>query len=238
MFKRLLTAALAVSLTAGGIVLAGAPAQAATPKVTIKTIATASVGYTGTATVKPRVTASGPVSVRSKKLSVTKQGTKVATSKSSVTLKRGTYKVTTVVTYKVKKKGRLGATKTTKKTQTLKVVRPKGCALKSDYDAVATVEMYENYEVDVVDDVVSAAATLQTRGSSEVSLTLWEFHDFLVEDGDVESAAFIEELAEMYGWSAILEYRTYPLCSKKQRAEVMYVGDDAWFKEIVSPDSW
>lgn len=86
------------------------------PAVTIKKIPNKSVKGSAKARIKPLVTASRGVKVSSKVLSV-KQGRKtLAKAKTAVSLKAGTYQVTTKVTYTVGKKKR-----TTSKSQTLVV---------------------------------------------------------------------------------------------------------------------
>lgn len=110
---------------------------ATTTSVTIKKIGTRTAPYKKKATVKPRVTAKGHVSVKSKTLTVKKSGRTIAKNEKSVGLKAGTYRVTTKVTYKTYRlKSVTRGTKTTKtkvwsatkvksKTQTLVVKQGK-----------------------------------------------------------------------------------------------------------------
>lgn len=74
-------------------------AKKAQAKVTVKKITTKTAPYGGKAKIKPRVTKSGPVKVKSKTLTVKKAGKTVAKNKKTVSLKPGTYTVTTKVKY-------------------------------------------------------------------------------------------------------------------------------------------
>lgn len=131
-FTRTLTAlAAAVSIVFSGAAVAAAapvaPTQAINvvaakkaPAITINKIANKTVKGSAKATIKPSVKAARGVKVTSKVLTV-KQGKKtVAKNKTSVSLKAGTYKVTTKVNYKIGKK-KLSASK----TQTLVVKKAK-----------------------------------------------------------------------------------------------------------------
>lgn len=81
--------------------MAAPTASAATSTtVTITKIGTKTAPYGKTVTVRPRVTAKGQVSVKSRTLTVARHGTYVAKDKAKVALKAGTYSVTTKVTYK------------------------------------------------------------------------------------------------------------------------------------------
>ncbi|WP_277209793.1 sunset domain-containing protein [Isoptericola croceus] len=75
-------------------------ATAKTPaKVTVKKIMTKTAPYGGKAKIKPRVTTTGTVTVKSKTLTVKKSGKTIAKNKKKVSLKPGTYRVTTKVTF-------------------------------------------------------------------------------------------------------------------------------------------
>lgn len=237
MLRRLVTAVLVATLSIGGLVVGSSPAQAAAkPKLTIKKIATQTVGYYDVITVKPRVSKKGPVKIRSKTLTVTKNGKRIAKAKKSVKLKTGTYRVTQVVKYKVKKKGKYGKTKTKKRAQTLKVTKPKSCATKSDYAKVKTVEMYFDGEVtaEEVDDVASTARDLRSKGSRYGIDTLGDLRQMAADAGEWELVEFIDALYDIgYSTQDTWEIRTYKLCKNKKRAEVQYIAGDAWYKTIL-----
>lgn len=127
-FTRTLTAlaaaaAIAFSGTAAATAAPVAPVQAIgvvaakkAPAVKINKISNQSVTGAGKATIKPSVQAARGVKVTSKTLGV-KQGKKaIAKNKASVSLKAGTYQVTTKVNYKIGKKSH-----STSKSQTLVV---------------------------------------------------------------------------------------------------------------------
>lgn len=135
-------------------------------KVTIKKIASKRAPYKGKTTIKPRVTASGKVSVKSKTLTV-KHGKKtVAKKKKSVKLKAGTYKVTTKVTYKTYK------LKTTTKTVTKKKV---GVAFGTDVTVTcnaSTVRFDDGYG-----DLVATCTSSRFDGARKESMTLVDMGD-------------------------------------------------------------
>lgn len=116
-------------------------AEAAAAPVTVKKISDKIVASGKKAVVKPNVATSGKVKITSKKLTV-KQGSKtVAKNKSSVSLKAGTYKITTTVKYKtyvvVGGKRKYSKTKITKLAQTLKITTksyPSHAAPVSEWD--------------------------------------------------------------------------------------------------------
>lgn len=92
------------------------PTKKATPAVTIRRIPNKTVTGSAKVRIKPLVTVKKGTKVTSKGLKVV-QGRKVLTrSASSISLKAGTYKVTTTVTYKIGKR-----TKAISKTQGLVV---------------------------------------------------------------------------------------------------------------------
>ncbi|GAA1709987.1 hypothetical protein GCM10009809_02920 [Isoptericola hypogeus] len=68
--------------------------------MTIKNIGTKTAPYKKKVTVKPRVTRSGQVAVKSKTISVRHDGKKIASNVRQVRLKAGTYKVATKVRYR------------------------------------------------------------------------------------------------------------------------------------------
>ncbi len=237
MLRRLVSLVLVTVLATSGLVIAGSPAQAAAkPKLTIKKIATQTVGYHDVVTVKPRVSKKGPVKIRSKTLTVTQKGKRVAKAKKSVKLKTGTYRVTQVVKYKVKKKGKYGKTKTKKRAQTLKVTKPKGCATKSDYAKVKTVEMasYGQATEEEIDTIITAAKDLRSNGSLYGKATLADLRQRAVNAGEGELVEFIDWLSSNgYTGQHVWEIRTYKLCKNKKRAEVQYIAGDAWYKTIL-----
>lgn len=237
MLRRLVTAIVTVALALGATIALAGPAQAAKPTLIIGTIATQTIGWNDTVVVKPKVSKRGAVKISSSRLTVSKDGRSVAKSKASVSLRQGSYRVTTVVKYRVKKAGRYGATKTKKKTQTLRVNKPTGCATRSDYTKVKTVEMYLYDEVTEaeVDTMASVARDMRSSGKSEGAATLGELYDYSVSIGDDEAAEDFRFFAEDigYGWDAVFEIRSYALCKRRERAEVVYVDIDPWFKEIV-----
>lgn len=133
-----------VAVLSVSLALLAAPsfqAEAAAKPVTINKIASKTVESGKSATVKPNVSTAGQVKVTSKKLTVKKGAKTVAKKKSSVSLKAGSYSVTTTVKYKTyvikggKKK--YAKTKTAKLSQTLvikTVSRPDRTEPVSEYD--------------------------------------------------------------------------------------------------------
>jgi len=69
--------------------------------VAIKGIAGKTAPYRGKATIKPKVSRASGVSLSSSRLTVKQGSKKVATNKSSVALKAGTYRVTTTAKYRI-----------------------------------------------------------------------------------------------------------------------------------------
>lgn len=120
--RKLLILLVAALVGVGSTLTLVAPAQAATG-VTIRTIADPSAAPGKTATIKPRYSTSGKVKVTSARLTVVQGKKVVAKNKAAVPLKVSAdptiYSVTTVVKYKVKKKGKYGKTQTRSKKQTL-----------------------------------------------------------------------------------------------------------------------
>ncbi|GMA25134.1 hypothetical protein GCM10025864_28930 [Luteimicrobium album] len=135
-------------------------------KVTIKKIATKTAPYAGKTTIKPRVMASGKVSVKSKTLTV-KHGKKtVAKNKKSVKLAAGTYKVTTKATYKTYK------VKTTTKTVTKKKV---GVAFGTDVTVTCTaskVDLDGGYG-----DLVATCTSSRFDGARKESMMFLDMGD-------------------------------------------------------------
>ncbi len=70
--------------------------------VAIKGIAGKTAPYRGKATIKPNVSRASGVSLSSSRLTVKQGSKKVATNKSSVALKAGTYRVTTTAKYRIR----------------------------------------------------------------------------------------------------------------------------------------
>lgn len=237
MLRRLVTAVITVTLALGATLALVGPAQAASPAVAIRTIPTQTVGWNDLVVVKPTVARSGPVVLGAARLTITQNGKPVATSKPSVTLKRGIYRVTTTVQYRIKKNGRLGSLQTKKKVQNLTVTKAAACATKSDYAKVETVEMYQNYETENVDRIVDAVKDLRSPGRKEFAATLKELHATALELGYPEDAAFFEAVAEDedlgYGWQGRWTERTFTLCKRAERALVIDIEGDVWFKDIV-----
>jgi len=140
---------------------------ATTTSVTIKKIGTRTAPYKKKATVKPRVTAKGHVSVKSKTLTVKKSGRTIAKNKKSVGLKAGTYKVTTKVTYKTYK------IKSTTKTVTKKKV---GVPANTDVKVSCTATSVE--DLGWGDYRLSAACTSSKYdGARKVNLDVYDFGD-------------------------------------------------------------
>ena len=139
-FLRVVVVAL-VSVSLAFLAAPSPAAQAAAKPVTVKKITNKTVATGKSVTVKPNVATAGQVKVTSKKLTVKKGSKTVASKKSSVKLKAGTYKVTTTVKYKtyVIKKGKrkYAKTKTATLTQTLKITtksHPSRTSPISEYD--------------------------------------------------------------------------------------------------------
>jgi hypothetical protein len=100
---------------------AAAPAVAADTSVTIGKIPDKSVKGNAKVTVKPVVSKKAGVKIVSKLLSVTGSGGVVVENKAKTKLSAGTYKVKTVVKYKIKHDGSWSATRKVTRSQTLKI---------------------------------------------------------------------------------------------------------------------
>ena len=162
------SAVVATTAQAAPVRTAAVPGTKSTPtKVTIKKIASKTAPYHGKTTIKPRVTASGKVSLKSKRLTV-KHGKKtVAKNKTSVKLAAGTYKVTTKATYKTYK------VSTTTKTVTKKKV---GVAMFTDVTVSCTPtsvvpDAYGDF------DIKAGCTSSRFDGTRKVSMTLWDEGD-------------------------------------------------------------
>ncbi|MDO5744304.1 MAG: hypothetical protein Q4P23_07525 [Micrococcaceae bacterium] len=125
--RTLVAVAASISIAFSGAAVATAapvlPAQSISvvaakkaPAPTIKKIPNKSVKGSAKATIKPLVKAAKGTKITSKLLTVKKGKKTLAKNKASVSLKAGTYKVTTTVKYKIGKKKR-----TISKSQTLVV---------------------------------------------------------------------------------------------------------------------
>ena len=173
-FLRSLVAATVVGglLLSGSAVVATTASAATTPtKVTITKIASKTAPYGGKVTIKPRVKASGKVSLKSKRLTV-KHGTKtVAKNKTSVKLKAGTYKVTTKATYKTY------TLKTTTRTVTKKKV---GVAFGTDVAVTCVPSKAAPYAYDgelYWVDVTATCTSTRFDGARKESMTLYAEDD-------------------------------------------------------------
>ncbi|MDR3202995.1 MAG: hypothetical protein LBT54_07705 [Bifidobacteriaceae bacterium] len=105
---RILTAALA-SLSAAALLTVGLSPSSAVPvhagaasAVVIHKIPGKTVSASGKAKIAPNITRRGPVSIRSKTITVSKNGERVATRVKSARLTPGRYRVTTTVKYRVR----------------------------------------------------------------------------------------------------------------------------------------
>ncbi|MGQ2910358.1 hypothetical protein [Aeromicrobium sp.] len=170
------------------------PAQAATG-ITIRTIADPSAAPGKTATIKPRYSTSGKVKVTYARLTV-RQGKKVvARDKASVALKIAAdpkvYSVTTVVKYKVKKKGKYGKTITKSKRQDLFAF---ACATDAALKKIVLS--------DVPGTGQTSASVGKALGNPQYAdvISLGELYTEAVEAGDTATAADVEGLYGK-GWT-------------------------------------
>lgn len=136
--------------------------------------------YLGAATVKPKVSKSGPVKISSSTLTI-KQGSKtVAKDKTSAKVKAGTYSVKTTVKYKVKSKGTYGKTKTKSATQKLIITSArKNCATSADFAAIKTVDESEDF---TGADIAEVEQLVASEGSAVGAMVLGviDFVDYKV----------------------------------------------------------
>ncbi|MFC8731640.1 hypothetical protein ACFT5B_04195 [Luteimicrobium sp. NPDC057192] len=168
--RALLATALVGGLLVSGSAVVSTTASAATTptaRVTGAKIASKTAPYGGKATIKPRVSASGRVVVKTKTLTV-KHGTKtVAKNKTSVKLKAGTYRVTTRATFKTY------SLRTTTKTVSRKKV---GVAFGTDVTVTCTptsvvADGYGDF------DVTASCTSSRFDGARKESLTLFDMGD-------------------------------------------------------------
>ncbi|MEH3033381.1 MAG: hypothetical protein PGN07_04910 [Aeromicrobium erythreum] len=227
--RRLMTSAVAV-VVLGTTVLTGAPAQAAS-SITIRTITTSTLAYQGSTVVKPKVSASRSTKVTSSRLTVRKAGRTVARNVRSVRLKAATYAVTTTVKYKVRSKGRWSGTRTKTRTQRL-VVRQaaQNCAWPSN---VAAVVSYEDLPaVDRADTLDATSRKLFSAGTAQVEVTLGAMYEAAGALGDTATQKVVAEIMSHYDRSTHIQFRDYRMCGSTKTAEIVFVGGEAWFKEI------
>jgi beta-glucanase (GH16 family) len=118
--RRTRTVLTAASLVIGVVVIA-APAHAAQSSVTIKTLSSRTVSATATAPVAPRYVARKGVRVKKATVDVRRGSAWMAKGVRLARVPAGSYSVTTRVTYRETRKGRLGPVRTAKRTQTFRV---------------------------------------------------------------------------------------------------------------------
>jgi len=226
--RRMLLGLLTALTVALGSTLVAAPAQAASKPVTIKRISTQSIDWVGTATVKPTVKKAKKVTILKRTMTV-RQGKRVVTrNRSSAKLKPGTYRVTTKVTYRFK-----GKKRSTVARQTLKV-RQGRCAALADYrsikvspaprtgDAVATVARKLRHSGDLLSDIVGP-----------MSLTQWR--EFAVEEGDAEGVAAFDVLIAEYGGEALMDLGVYRVCQRPRKSvDIVYIDGHVVDKAVGS----
>lgn len=160
--------ATAVSLVFSGVQIAAvtqaAPASAAvpvaakktTPAVVIRTIPNKTVKGSAKAKIKPLVSAKKGTKVLSKRLKVVRGRTTLTRSATAISLKAGTYRVTTTVKYKV----RTSRQRTMSKTQSLVVKKARKASASSK-------RVYKGY---------SCPAGYPVKGNRTGSRNEWKYH--------------------------------------------------------------
>jgi beta-glucanase (GH16 family) len=117
--KRLALVVATAVVVGGGFIVTG-PAEAASG-ISIRTIPAKTVAYGGSVVIKPLVIVRGKVKISSKRLNVKHGSTYIRKNVTSATLRAGYYGVTTVVKYRVVRNGSWTSTRTTVKTQSLRI---------------------------------------------------------------------------------------------------------------------
>ncbi|MCL8252908.1 glycoside hydrolase family 16 protein [Aeromicrobium fastidiosum] len=110
----------AASLVVGGIAV-GAPAHAGPSAVTIKTLSARTVSASATAAVAPRYSARKGVRVKKATVDVRRGSAWMVKGVRQARVPAGSYTVTTKVTYRETRKGRLGPVRTARRTQAFRV---------------------------------------------------------------------------------------------------------------------
>jgi beta-glucanase (GH16 family) len=110
----------AASLVVAGVAV-GAPAQAAPSAVTIATLASRTVAASATTSVTPAYSVRKGVRVRKATVDVRRGSAWMARKARQARVPAGSYRVTTRVTYRESRGGRLGPVRTAQRTQTLRV---------------------------------------------------------------------------------------------------------------------
>ncbi len=217
--RKILVLLVAALVGVGSTLTLVAPAQAATG-VSIRTIADPSAAPGRTATIKPKYVTSGKVKVTYARLTVRRGSKVVARDKASVALKIAAdptvYSVTTVVKYKVKKKGKYGKTITKSKRQDLFAF---ACATATALKAIT-------YS-DLPGTGTTSSAVGRAIGNPQAGngVTLGD----LYADGDEATKAEVEGLLSK-GWTSsdVLVTLGYARCGTKPTAfaiEFLLAGD-------------
>ena len=223
--RRPLLGLLTAALIATGLSLAATPAQAAGKPVTIKKVSTHWVGWSGTATVKPAVKKAKKVKVLKATVTVQQGKRTVARNKKSATLKVGTYRVTTKVTYRFKGKKRTTAAKHRI------FVKQGRCATKANYQAIRV-----SMTAGSGDAVATVAKKVRSSGelASEVlgQMTLTQWRDLLA-DEDPEAARAFDALIALYGADAVMDIGSYGICRNTTKTvDVLYIDGRAIDKSV------
>lgn len=228
--RRTILGLLTALAVATGSTLVAAPAEAAPKPVTIKKIPTASIGWNGTAVVKPVVKKAKKVKIIKKTLTV-RQGSKVLRkNRTAVKLKPGTYRVTTKVVYKHR-----GKKRTKVATQRLQVKQGR-CATKADYRSIKVKPTSR-----AGDATKAVARKLHQSGQLMSNLTgpitLGELRDLNEEFGglDDETTAAFDALIALFGEDAVVDMGLYGICQNtKKEIAVMYIDGHAVDKSVDS----
>lgn len=206
--------ALAVLL---GTMLVSAPAQAASKPVSITSVTSQWVGWSGTAKHSPSVKKNKKkASIKSKTISVYSYSAKktIASNKKSVNLKAGKYKISAKSKYKYK-----GKTRTIKKTYVVNV-KQGNCAVRSDAAKLVTDTLEGS--VPDGDSIETVQAKLRSKGVVVLSATLRELLEDTREDpsstqADIDEAVeLLENLSPAELDSEALQWRDFLACGYKR----------------------
>jgi len=229
-----------------GLVAVGSPAHAAAkkPGVSITKSSVVKPAFGTSTVIKPRFTKGPRTKILSSSLTVsgtTKVGRAVRASGRTVRVTAGKYKITTKVSFRVKKTARTkkwSGTKTRSATYSYTVGEgAKNCATLADYNAIVVGTDYEfgSFRPEV-------EKLMAQMGRSEGAVSLEYMYWFFYDKGDYETAAYVLHLQEVYGDFASVETVDYKMCASTRRVSLLYVNyvrvggvpvAEVIFKEII-----
>lgn len=223
--RRPLLGLLTAVLIATGLSLAATPAQAASKPVTIKKVSTLWVGWSGTATLKPAVKKAKKVKVLKSTVTVQQGKRVVARNRKAVSLKVGTYRVTTKVTYRFK------GTKRTTTARHRIAVKQGRCATRANYRAIkVSMTAGSGDAVTTVARKVRSSGELASSVLGQMTLAQWRA---LLADQDPEAARAFDTLIELYGANALMDIGSYGICRNTTKTvDVLYIDGRAIDKSV------